>query len=119
VRDPRGNVASKSHRTIGSGSSVGMHGGNDVGSGGVGAESVEWSAFFKPGQYKVEIDHISGDAAQTFLLVTRLQTIDIKTLGTDPNSPLILKPGDKFTTTVNVTGVKSSPTEGARAKKGR
>ncbi len=119
VRDPRGNVASKSHLTVDSGSSAGIHQGNDPGTNGFGVESVQWSAFFRPGQYKVEIDHIGGDPAQAFLLVTRKETIDIKTLGTDPASPLILKAGDTFSTTVNVTGVRSSPTENARARKGR
>jgi hypothetical protein len=120
VRDPKGNVASKNHLTVGSGTSEGIHSGNDVGSSGSGIERVQWSAFFPAGQYKVEINHISGSAAQAFLLVTRKETIDLKILGTDPASPLILRPGDKFTTTVNVTGsTSSSSPEGAQARRKR
>jgi len=95
VADPKGRIASALNPTIGTGSSQGVHQGNDLGKSGSGAESVVWGLFFPAGKYKVEVINRSGDAAVVFVSVTQ-GNATIKTFGTEPDPSIILKPGERF-----------------------
>jgi hypothetical protein len=101
VTDPKNQTASALNPTIGKGSSIGMHSGDDMGAIGSGVESVIWSLFFPKGTYTIQAINRSGDNAQFFILVNQGQTsTTIKSVGVDPQPAVFLAPGQSFTTTV-------------------
>jgi hypothetical protein len=108
VTDPLGNTATPTNTTIGSGSAVGMHFGDDGGATGAGAESVVWGLFFPPGNYTVTASHKGGDDAQVFIDVLQGQASDsIASFGRD--SAVVLKSGESFTGNVTAS---ASPAAG-------
>lgn len=117
VTDPKGQTASALNPTIGTGSAIGNHGGDDRGSTGAGAESVSWGLFFPAGAYKVTATHKGGDSSQVFIQVFQGQSADpIKTFGIEPQPSIVLKAGESFsgsvtpnpTSTVTPTGTRQA-----------
>jgi hypothetical protein len=99
VTDPRGATASALNPVIGTGSSTGMHFGDDPGANGNGAESVAWGLFFPGGKYTVAAKNQAGADAQVFVNVFQGQSAEpIKQFGQD--QPIVLKAGETFTGSV-------------------
>ena len=117
VTDPSGATATALNPTIGTGSSTGMHMGDDMGASGVGAENVAWGLFFPAGTYTVTANHAGGDDAQIFIQAFQGQSAEaIKAFGTDPAAPIVLKPGESFSGTVTAqpTNSRSARQKAAR-----
>ncbi|HWB54371.1 MAG TPA: hypothetical protein VG722_09260, partial [Tepidisphaeraceae bacterium] len=77
------------------------------------SESVVWGQQFPQGQYQLSVNHVSGDPAQVIVAVTR-DNQTIKTIGASSQNPLILTPGQTFTTTIDV-GAGTDTIQGAKA----
>ncbi len=118
VVDPLGNIASKDNPTIGTGNAVGTHTGDHPGTTGAGVESVVWPGQFPEGKFQITVNHVSGDQAQVAVLVTRANE-DVRTIGRDPKNPLILSPGQTFTTSVDINAppVETTEPDAAHANK--
>ena len=118
VTDPQGRTATFQTPTIGTGSSVGMHTGNDLGLKGVGAESVVWGLFFPAGKYSVTAVNRAGADAQIFLTVTKGQEgTSVGSFGVDPDPAIVLKAGESFTGDVTATGGGSTAAAAKAAAK--
>lgn len=107
ITDPQGRIVSKNNPMAGSGSAIGVFSGDDKGTAGSGAESVVWGQNFRQGQYQINVNNAGGDPAQAIVDVSR-QNQDIKSIGVDPKNPLILTPGQSFTTTIDVGAAPDS-----------
>jgi hypothetical protein len=96
-------VASAASPTIGSGSSTGTHSGDDRGASGAGAEEVAFPQFFPSGTYTMKVDQAGQNAARAQVTVFRGPTQKVvKSIGVAPDPPLILQPGESFSTTVKI-----------------
>ena len=105
VTDPRGRTATFQNPIIGTGSLAGMHTGNDVGTSGVGAESVVWGLFFPAGKYTVTAINRAGADAQIFLTISKGQnSTSIGSFGVEPDPAIILAPGQTFSGEVTASG---------------
>jgi hypothetical protein len=111
VTDPLGNTASALNPVVGSGSATGMHGGGNVGSSGLGTETVSWLQFFPPGIYTVRVTHEGGADAQ-ISSVTATQSENIVIIKDFAPTPITLSPGGSFTDTVTT---QTNPTPPASA----
>jgi hypothetical protein len=110
VTDPQGRTATFQTPSIGTGSAIGMHFGNDPGTTGVGAENVAWGLFFPAGKYTVTAVNRAGADAQIFLTITKGQEgTPVGSFGLDPDPAIILSAGQAFTGTVD----PGSPTASA------
>jgi hypothetical protein len=123
VTDPNGQTASFQNPKIGSGSSVGEYVVNNPGKGGAGAERVQWSFFFPSGLFHFKVDHVKGDPAQVFVLVTLKQTTEVALFGTNPKQPIILHQGQSYSGAVTVSASsgngQGNPQKAVVARAGR
>ena len=96
-------VASAASPTIGSGSSTGIHSGDDRGASGAGAEEVAFTQFFPSGTYTMKVDQAGPNPARAQVTVFRGPTQKVlRSIGVAPDPPLILQPGESFSTTVKI-----------------
>jgi hypothetical protein len=109
ITDLLGNktVVNAANPVIGSGSATGRFSGDNKGVNGLGAEELFFDQFFPSGTYTMQVDHNGGAPARTQILVSAgganaSKATEIKRLGFDPKRPLILQPGDTFSTTVKI-----------------
>lgn len=97
IIDPLGNALTAQNPTVGSGSELGQHSGNDAGTSGFGAEGANWGLFFPNGNYRVRAEHAGGEPAQIFITAFRGQAANpIASFGSEPNPAIILNPGESF-----------------------
>jgi hypothetical protein len=96
-------VARAGNPMIGRGGSTGVHSGDDRGLAGSGAEEVFFGQFFPLGTYTVKIDENGPNPARAQVTVFRgpTQTV-LQSVGVRPDPPLILQPGESFSTTVKI-----------------
>jgi hypothetical protein len=111
VTDPLGNTISKDNPQAGTGSAIGLYSGDNPGTSGSGTESVLWGQQFPQGEYQLSVNSVSGDPAQVIVTVSR-DNQTIKTIGSSPTNPLILTPGQTFTTSIDV-GAGADTVQGA------
>jgi hypothetical protein len=109
ITDLLGNtsVVNAANPTVGSGSVLGTHSGDDKGVAGLGSEEVFFGQFFPTGTYRMDVAHNGGAPANTRILVSVGGSVDtkpreIKRIGFDPKAPLILQPGQSVSTTVKI-----------------
>jgi hypothetical protein len=96
-------VASAASPTIGSGSSTGTHSGDDRGGTGSGAEEVAFPQFFPSGTYTMKVDEAGPNPARAQVTIFRGPTQKVvKSIGVAPDPPLILQPGESFSTSVKI-----------------
>jgi hypothetical protein len=109
ITDLLGNTAvvNAANPTVGSGSATGRFSGDDKGVNGLGAEELFFDQFFPSGTYTMQIDPNGGSPARTQILVSAgganaSTPKKIKEIGANPKAPLVLQPGESFSTTVKI-----------------
>ncbi|HEY1683272.1 MAG TPA: hypothetical protein VGG19_00795 [Tepidisphaeraceae bacterium] len=105
VGDSAGNTVGKDTSTVVSSTSAGtytaVYSGDDKGLHGTGAESIIYTNHFPQGTFAINVANISGDPAQAIVTVER-NNQTLKTIGASQQNPLILQPGQTFTTSIDV-----------------